>query len=69
MLRMGNTWRQMGKINQAVDTYLRVVAEHPGTDEGESAKLALLEITHAFEGEGRYHLAIDILDRLSKAVA
>lgn len=69
MLRMGTTWRQLGKINQAVDTYLRIIQEHPGTVEAETAKVELLEITHGFETTGRYHLAIDILDRLGKAVA
>ncbi len=67
MLRMGKTWHQLGKTNQATATYLRVVREHAGTEEAEQAKLALLEITHGFEMEGRYHLAIDILDRLSGA--
>ena len=67
MLRMGKTWHQLGKINQATATYLRVVREHAGTEEAEQARLALLKITQGFEVEGRYHLAIDILDRLSKA--
>jgi outer membrane protein assembly factor BamD (BamD/ComL family) len=68
MLRMGKTWYHLGKINQAVQTYLRVVREHPGTEEAESAKLDLLEIAQGFEAEGQYYLAIDILDRLSAAV-
>lgn len=67
MLRMGKTWQQLGKINQAVDTYLRIIQEHSATVEAETAKTHLLEITHGFETAGRYHLAIDILDRLGKA--
>lgn len=69
LLRMGTTWHRLGKLNQAVETYLRIVQEHPGTEEAEAAKAALLDITSGFESSGRYHLAIDILDRLTKAVA
>jgi len=66
MLRMGKTWYQLGKLNQAVETFLRIVEEHPDTREAESAQSNLLEIAQGFEGEGRYHLALDILDRLNK---
>jgi TolA-binding protein len=67
MLRMGQTWYKLGKLNQAVDTYLRIMQEHPGTAEADSAQRDLLAIAAGFEAEGRYHLAINILDRLSKA--
>jgi lipopolysaccharide biosynthesis regulator YciM len=67
MLRMGQTWYKLGKLSQAEDTYLRIVQEHPGTEEAESAQRDLLAIAAGFEAEGRYHLAIDVLDRLRKA--
>lgn len=67
MLRMGRTWYRLGKLSQAEDTYLRIMQEHPGTEEAESAKRDLLAIAAGFEAEGRFHLAIDILDRLDKA--
>ncbi len=66
MLRMGQTWYKLGKLSQAEDTYLRIVQEHPGTEEAEGAQRDLLAIAAGFEAEGRYHLAIDILDRLNK---
>jgi hypothetical protein len=66
MLRMGRTWQRLGKLNQAEDTYFRIVVEHPGTEEAEGAERGLLAIASGFEGEGRFHLAIDILDRLEK---
>ena len=64
MLRMGRTWQEMGKIHQAIDTYLRLVQEHPTSKEAEDARQALLEIATAYEADGCYHLAIDIFDRL-----
>jgi len=67
MLRMGQTWYKLGKLSQAEDTYLRIVKEHPGTAEADSAQRDLLAIAAGFEAEGRYHLAIDILDRLGEA--
>lgn len=69
MLRMGQNWQKLGKINQAIDTYLRIVQDNPGTSESEEAKAALIEIATGFEQEGRYYLAIDIYDRLSASVA
>ncbi len=69
MLRMGQNWQKLGKLNQAINTYLRIIQENPGTSESEEAKAALLEIAAGFEREGRYYLAIDIYDRLSASVA
>ena len=69
MLRMGQTWQKSGKLNQAVDTYLRLVRENPGTVEAEEAKGALLAIAGGYEQEGRYHMALDIFDHLKDVVA
>jgi len=69
MLRMGQNWQKLGKINQAIDTYLRIIQDNPDTTESEEAKAALIEIAAGFEQEGRYYLAIDIYDRLSASVA
>ena len=66
MLRMGQTWYRLGKLNQAEDTYFRIIEEHPGAAEAESAQRDPLAIAAGFEAEGRYHLALDILDRLGK---
>jgi hypothetical protein len=68
MLRMSRNWHEMGKLSQAVDAYLRVVRDYPATDEAEGAKKSLLEIAQSFEADGRYRLAIDILDRVTEAV-
>jgi tetratricopeptide (TPR) repeat protein len=69
MLRMGQNWQKLGKLNQAIDAYLRVVQEGRGTPESRQAKAALLSIANDFEGEGRYHLAMNIYDRLSESLA
>ena len=66
MLRMGQTWQKLGKLNQAEDTYFRIINEHPGTKEAESAQRDLQVIATGYEAEGLFHLAIDILDRLGK---
>lgn len=69
MLRMGQNWQKLGRLNQAIDAYLRIVEDNPGTEEGEAAKVALLSIATGFEQEGRYHLAISIYDRLNASLA
>ena len=65
MLRMGKKWFNLGKLEQAADTFLRVVQEHPGTAEAEAARIALIRMADNYETEGRFHLSIDILDRLT----
>ena len=67
MLRMGERWNGLGKLKQASDTFLRIVQEYPGTAEAESAKFFDVTMASNFEAEGRYHLAIDIYDRLTEA--
>lgn len=67
LLRMGQTWYRQGRFNQAEDTYFRIMQEHPGTKEAESAQRDLLAIAAGFEADGRYHLAISIFDRLGQA--
>jgi tetratricopeptide (TPR) repeat protein len=69
MLRMGQNWQKLGKLNQAIATYLRIVEDNPGAQEAEAAKAALLTIATGFEQEGRYHLAISIYDRLNASLA
>ncbi len=68
MLRMGQNWQKLGKLNQAIDAYLRIVEDNPGTEESEAAKAALLTIAGGFEQENRYHLAISIYDRLNASL-
>ncbi len=68
MLRMGERWNSLGKLKQASDTFLRIVQEYPGTTEAASAKAALVTMANNFEAEGRYHLAIDIYDRLTEVI-
>ena len=67
LLRMGQTWYRQGKFNQAEDTYFRIMQEHPDTKEAEGAQRELVAMAAAFEAEGLFHLAIDILDRLGQA--
>jgi tetratricopeptide (TPR) repeat protein len=69
MLRMGQNWQKLGKLNQAIDAYLRIVAESPSSQEGEAAKAALLDIAGDFEEGGRYYLAISLYDRLNAGAA
>ncbi|MHB0874790.1 MAG: tetratricopeptide repeat protein [Anaerolineae bacterium] len=69
MLRMGKAWHSLGKVNQAVDTYLRVLEEYPDAEEAEEARRAVLSIAAGFESEGQYHLSMHTLDRLREAMS
>lgn len=67
MLRMGQDWYQQGEVHQAMDIYLRVVEEYPGTAEAESAQFSLLKIAQYYETEDVPRLSLDVLERLNRA--
>jgi len=67
MLRTGQNWYQQGDIHQAMDIYLRIVEEYPGTAEAESAQFSLLKIAQDYETGDAPRLSMDVLERLKRA--
>jgi outer membrane protein assembly factor BamD (BamD/ComL family) len=67
LLRMGNTWLEQGELRQAIDVFLKITEEYPGSDESNVAKSALLTISHRYEKDGQLRLSLDVLERLEQA--
>ncbi|MCL4464475.1 MAG: tetratricopeptide repeat protein [Chloroflexi bacterium] len=68
MLRMARSWQTAGQINQAVDTYSRILARYPGSPEARAAADEILALARGYEREGRYRLALSLHDRLEQLV-
>ena len=56
-LSLGINYEQQGKINEALATYLGIIARYPESEEREVAEERLLRLTRAFfEGSARFTL-------------
>jgi lipopolysaccharide biosynthesis regulator YciM len=65
-MRMGNVWFDKGEIRQAIDVYLKVLDEYPGTEESITAQYVLLNIAQRYQHEGLFRLSLDVLERLEQ---
>ena len=64
-LRMGLTHEREGKINDALVTYLGIIARYPDSEERQVAEERLLRLTRAFlEEKGKIHPAIPVYEHL-----
>jgi len=64
-LRLGINYEQQGKINDALATYLAIIARYPDSEERRVAEERLLRLTRAFlEENGKIHPAILVYEHL-----
>lgn len=64
-LRVGIKYEQQGKINDALATYLGIIARYPDSEERQVAEGRLLCLTRAFvEESGRIHPSILVYEHL-----
>ena len=64
-LRLGINYEQQGKINDALATYLGIIARYPDSGERQVAEERLLRLTGAFlEESGRIHPATLVYEHL-----
>ena len=66
LMRMGNAWFEQGELRQALDVYLKVIEEYPGSEESITAQAVLLTIARRYEQEGLLRLSLDVLERLEQ---
>ncbi len=66
LMRMGNAWFDQGELRQALDVYLKVIEEYPGSEESKTAQVALFTIARRYEQEGLLRLSLDVLERLEQ---
>jgi uncharacterized protein YaaQ len=68
LMRMGNARFEQGELRQALDVYLKIIEEHPGSEESKIAKAKSLSIAKRYEQEGTLRLSLDVLERLEQAI-
>jgi tetratricopeptide (TPR) repeat protein len=68
LLRMGNAWFEQNELRQAMDVYLKIIEEYPGSEESKTAQAILLTIAQRYEQEGFLRLSMDVLERLEQTI-
>ncbi|UOA09599.1 tol-pal system YbgF family protein [Methylobacter sp. S3L5C] len=68
LLRMGNAWFEQDELRQALDVYLKIIEEYPGSEESQTAQTTLLTIAQRYEQDGLLRLSMDVLERLEQAL-
>jgi len=64
-LTLGTNYERQGKVNDALATYLGIVARYPGSKERQVAEERLLRLTRVFlEESGKIHPAIVVYEHL-----
>jgi len=64
-LRLAINYEQQGKINDALATYLAIIARYPDSEERRVAEERLLRLTRAFlEEKGKIHPATLVYEHL-----
>jgi len=64
-LSLAMNYEQQGKINDALATYLAIIARYPESEERQVAEERLLRLTRAFfEESGRAHPAILVYEQM-----
>ena len=64
-LNLGINYEQQGKINEALATYLGIIARYPESEERQVAEERLLRLTRAFlEEKGKIHPAILVYEHM-----
>ena len=64
MLRVANAWQALGQVNQALDTYLRILARYPDSAEAREAGERIRVQAEVYERRGQLHLALGLYDKL-----
>lgn len=66
MLRLARSWESRGQINQAIDTFSRILSAYPDSAEAHSAAEEILTLAQRYEQQGHYHLALSLYQRLEQ---
>jgi hypothetical protein len=66
MLRMGHDLRAQGHVNAAMDMYVKLLADYPGTQASTAAANALVELAQYLEQNGAPHMALHVYQTLEQ---
>lgn len=69
LLEMARRHAQFGRTYLAIEWYLRLLRDHPGTVGGHEAGQALLDIAQRYEAEGKGYHALSVYDKVAAWLA
>lgn len=69
LLEMARRHAHSGRTYLAIEWYLRLLRDHPGTVEGHEAGQALLGIAQRYEAEGKRYHALSVYDKVAAWLA
>ena len=66
MLRMGRDLQQKGHVNEAMDMYMKLLEDYPGTQASTAAANALVDLAVYLEQNGMPHMALNVYQKLEQ---
>lgn len=66
MLRMGQDLQQKGHVNEAMDMFVRLLEDYPGTQAATAAANALVDLALYLEQNGMPHMALHVYQKLEQ---
>ena len=66
MLRMGRDMQGQGHVNEAMDIYVKLMQDYPGTKAATAAANALVELAQYLEQNGMPRTALNIYRKLEQ---
>lgn len=66
MLRMGRNLQEQGHVHEAMDMYLKLLEDYPGTQASTAAANALVDLAVYLEQNGMPRVALDVYRKLEQ---
>ena len=66
MLRMGRHLQEQGHVNEAMDMYMKLLEDYPGTQASTAAANALVDLAVYLEQNGMPHMALNVYRKLEQ---
>ncbi len=64
MLRMARSSQEQGHVHEAIDMYVRLLDEYPGTQAAKAAANSMVDLAQYLEQNGMPHTALDVYQKL-----
>jgi len=67
LLTLAMTFEKLGKVHQALNTYLKIIEKYPDTPEVPAATEKVLAIAEGMRQKGKFQVAMGVYARLESA--
>ena len=66
MLKMGRNLQEQGHVHEALDMYMKLLEDYPGTQASTAAANAMVDLALYLEQNGMPRIALDIYQKLEQ---